>query len=110
VGFELITLVVIGTDCTGSCKSNYLTITAIMTPAQKLVPKRFRFSLDIFQCSAFQDMSLNRDTVVPLFCNKKSLVIFLLSQCKSSLTREGGLLFNYLMKCDHVFFFISSKI
>ena len=26
VGFELITLVVIGTDCTGSCKSNYHTI------------------------------------------------------------------------------------
>ena len=26
-GFELTTLVVIGTDCTGSCKSNYHTIT-----------------------------------------------------------------------------------
>jgi len=25
--FDLTTLVVIGTDCTGSCKSNYLTIT-----------------------------------------------------------------------------------
>jgi hypothetical protein len=27
VGFELATLVVIDTDCTGSCKSNYHTIT-----------------------------------------------------------------------------------
>ena len=27
MGFELTTLVVIGTDCTGSCKSNYQTIT-----------------------------------------------------------------------------------
>ena len=30
-GFELKTLVVIGTDCTGSCKSNYHTITATAT-------------------------------------------------------------------------------
>jgi hypothetical protein len=27
VGFELRTLVVIGTDCTGRCQSNYCTIT-----------------------------------------------------------------------------------
>jgi len=31
-GFELTTLVVIGTDCIGSCKSNYHTITAMMAP------------------------------------------------------------------------------
>ena len=31
-GFELTTLVVIGTDCIGSCKSNYHTITDTMTP------------------------------------------------------------------------------
>ena len=30
VGFELLTLVVIGIDCTGSCKSNYHTIMDIM--------------------------------------------------------------------------------
>jgi hypothetical protein len=30
--FELTTSVVIGTDCIGSCKSNYHTITATMTP------------------------------------------------------------------------------
>ena len=29
IGFELTTLVVIGTDCTGSCKSNYHTITTM---------------------------------------------------------------------------------
>ena len=28
-GFEVITLVVIGTDCTGSCKSNYHTTTVV---------------------------------------------------------------------------------
>jgi len=31
-GFELTTLVVIGNDCTGSCKSNYHTITARTAP------------------------------------------------------------------------------
>jgi len=31
-GFELTTLVVIGTDCIGSCKSNYYTITTTTTP------------------------------------------------------------------------------
>jgi len=30
--FELTTLVVIGTDCTGSCKSNHHTITTMMDP------------------------------------------------------------------------------
>jgi hypothetical protein len=33
-GFELTTLVVIGTDCIGSCKSIYHTITATTTPKQ----------------------------------------------------------------------------
>jgi hypothetical protein len=32
VEFELTTLVVIGTDCTGSCKSNYQTITTMTAP------------------------------------------------------------------------------
>ena len=32
VGFESTTLVVIGTDCTGSCKSNYHTITTKTVP------------------------------------------------------------------------------
>ena len=32
VGFEVTTLVVIGTDCIGSCKSNYHTIMTTMTP------------------------------------------------------------------------------
>ena len=32
MGFELATLVVIGTDCIGSCKSNYHTITTTTAP------------------------------------------------------------------------------
>ena len=31
---DVATLVVIGTDCTGSCKSNYHTITTTTTPKQ----------------------------------------------------------------------------
>ena len=45
VGFELTTLVVIGTDCTISCKSNYHTITTCMTtPATEA--KMLSFVLD----------------------------------------------------------------
>ena len=33
-GFELTTLVVIGTECTDSCKSNYHTITTTMVPSK----------------------------------------------------------------------------
>ena len=32
-GFQITTLVVIGTDCKGSCKSNYHTITSMMAPS-----------------------------------------------------------------------------
>jgi len=32
MGFELTTLVVIGTDCTDSCKYNYHTITTMTAP------------------------------------------------------------------------------
>ena len=35
VGFKLTTSVVIATDCTGSCKSNYHTITTVMDPIEK---------------------------------------------------------------------------
>jgi hypothetical protein len=35
--FELITSVVIGTDCIGSCKSNYHTITATTTPCHTCI-------------------------------------------------------------------------
>jgi hypothetical protein len=35
--FELITLVVIGTDCTSSCKSNYHTITTTTTPSTDII-------------------------------------------------------------------------
>jgi len=34
-GFKLTTLVVIGTDCTGSCKSNFYTITTTTAPEMK---------------------------------------------------------------------------
>ena len=42
--FELTTLVLIGTDCTGSCKSNYLTITTTTAPVHKCI-SYLKFSL-----------------------------------------------------------------
>ena len=36
-GFELTTLVVIGTDSIGSCNSNYHTITTTMTPHKQML-------------------------------------------------------------------------
>ena len=46
VGFELTTLVVIGTDCIGSYKSKYHTTTTAPVPVYKdhvIVPKKVRF-------------------------------------------------------------------
>jgi len=43
MGFELTTLVVIGTDCTGSCKSNYHTIMITTMTSQ--------FSIRFWNCS-----------------------------------------------------------
>ena len=37
VRFEITTLVVIGTDCIGSCKSNYYAITTMMSPSSRWV-------------------------------------------------------------------------
>ena len=41
-GFELTTLVVIATDCTGSCKSNYHTITKTTAPVSVCVKKNIK--------------------------------------------------------------------
>ena len=46
---ELTTLVIIGTDCTGSCKSNYHTITATTAPrrhVEVLIVVQMQFKLD----------------------------------------------------------------
>ena len=39
-GFELTTLVVIGTGCTGRCKSNYHTITTMTAPSLRATGKK----------------------------------------------------------------------
>jgi hypothetical protein len=40
VGFELTTLMVIGTDCMGSCKSNYNTITTTAAPNNTMTKRK----------------------------------------------------------------------
>ena len=47
VGFELITLVVIGTDCTDSCKSNYHTITTAPNVLYNIIYRQYRYTGDI---------------------------------------------------------------
>jgi hypothetical protein len=47
-GFELTTLVVIGTDCIGSCKCNYHTITTMMALYREYELFRRFYKLDIY--------------------------------------------------------------
>jgi hypothetical protein len=49
-GFKLTTLVVIGTDCAGSCKSNYHMITIMTTPTKltgdfEYILKKVKFTM-----------------------------------------------------------------
>ena len=45
MGFKLTTLVMIDTDCTGSCKSNYHTITTMAINKEKRQDKYLSLSL-----------------------------------------------------------------
>jgi hypothetical protein len=55
VGFELTTLVVVGTDCIGTCKSNYHTI---MTTAAPFIIAKLCY------CSKERERERERETVV----------------------------------------------
>jgi hypothetical protein len=48
-GFELTTLVVIGTDCISSCKFNYHTITTMTAPLKMYVPLLMQSAIEIQQ-------------------------------------------------------------
>ena len=48
-GFELTTLVVIGTDCISSCKFNYHTITTTTAPLKMYVPLLMQSAIEIQQ-------------------------------------------------------------
>jgi len=65
------TLVVIGTDCTGSCKSNYHTITAMTAPFQyfidpsNMLDHMFRLSnLCLKQVHRYRQATLKEKSVV----------------------------------------------
>jgi hypothetical protein len=71
VGFELPTLVVIGTDCIGSCKSNYHTIMTMMTQCYRYMytctsswSKESEYVL--FQLQIYWTISLYCSRVMPL--------------------------------------------
>ena len=72
--FELTTSVVIGTDCIGSCKPNYHTITATMVPILISVVFRARvliarnFNLDDWNSTSFDNTNILE--------NFKTIIIF----------------------------------
>jgi hypothetical protein len=84
--FELTTLVVIGTDCTGSCKSNYHAITITTAPS-------------IFCCSSG----------VPTFFPNMNfyLLIFFFYSCQLSQSRIPGQVINSNV---YIYFFLTVQI
>jgi hypothetical protein len=61
MGFELTTLVVIGTDCTDSCKSNYHTMTTMAAPFN------FYYPLANEDAKGYSNATV-RPSVLPFFC------------------------------------------
>jgi hypothetical protein len=77
MGFELTTLVVIGIDCTGSCKSTYHTITTRTAPVWICNPRNYnqsinhiptsvRFLEDVLDLLCFKTVSLILRFMKPL--------------------------------------------
>ena len=61
--FKLTTFVVIGTDCTGSCKSNYHTITTMMVPHPFCRGQYKEHSSKVFREENFVIIFLSRPTL-----------------------------------------------
>ena len=86
--FELTSLVAIGTDCTGSCKSNYHMITAMRSPKPALLTTSIR------QSQVLCDLNSNISSVYfmfikPVFSDHLSYVI--LFQCSIWRSHKTGL-------------------
>ena len=67
-GFKLITLVVIGTDCIGSCKSNYHTTTTTTAP---LVIELYTFKL-VQEVTSIEQSHVLKGYVIPVSSYKIS--------------------------------------
>jgi hypothetical protein len=78
MGFELTTLVVIGTDCTGSCKSNYHMITTMTTPNKYLHESTTWYTMDTNEHSHVGCFSICCDNCK--FCRTRQ------TQCKQELS------------------------
>jgi hypothetical protein len=76
VGFELTTLVVIGTDCTGSCKTNYHTIKTMMThlPLFKFIWNKGQHQLLASLC-AFHRQQRATSTMLPFVDDERHKVM-----------------------------------
>jgi len=91
-GFELTTLVVIGTDCIGSFKSNYHTITTTMAPIsvkrwQIIIVNTTKRKTMIFQNIILPDTYLKKsyDFLVNIIGSKRSFK----EQCRSYIKHDA---------------------
>ena len=73
MGFKLKTLVVIGTDCTGSCKSNYHTITTTSVP--KFVDRK-GFTSRTLLLNFYGDNAFTKPEFYFFFRHEKSIFFF----------------------------------
>jgi presenilin-like A22 family membrane protease len=119
VGFELPTLVVIGTDCIGSCKSNYHTIMTMMTQCYRYMytctsswSKESEYVL--FQLQIYWTISLYCSRVMPLlytsFYNTDdcvALVVEVLQIYSSSWSNESKIFLFQLQIYWHISLYCS---
>jgi hypothetical protein len=95
VGFELTTLVVISTDCIGSCKSNYHTITTMTSPSNLYVLTNSRF-LFIKSCKSWNFLNsykYNWKRKVSLYMNfsEKNMSCLPLMLPRHSINNQKGI-------------------
>ena len=113
-GFKLTTLVVIGTDCTGSCKSNYHTITTTTAPVfvcSQVCCLSYTMVCSVFVCS--QVCCLSYTMVCSVFvcsqicCLSYTMVcsVFVCSQvCCLSYTMVCSVLFCVSLCCTIILY------
>jgi hypothetical protein len=78
VGFKLATLVVIGTDCIGSCKSNYHTITTRTDPVhilyQILIVYLYMYIYMYLYLSYFYQVSQSQDITIRILLHVENFI------------------------------------
>jgi hypothetical protein len=78
--FKLTTSVVIGTDCTGSSKSNYHTITATMAPGTyQILGKKTTFKLPSYLAMYFL---MKKPIIIIYHCTESAMLVYICIKLK----------------------------